>query len=229
MNADAWSPKHADPTALAWFRAAMDRLETTDGIITAAVALSRHALCDVHPQQVLDELQAIGERVRANLRNPTPAALLANLHDVLFDQMQLRGNVQDYYNPRNSYLPAVLETRLGIPISLALVYKGVAETLGLAVQGINSPGHFLAEVRLPDERAIIDPFQGGKLLTEREAMDHMESVLGRPLPEGHNWLPRATHADWIRRMVHNLQNIFSMRQNEHDLAAMLEFARWIPA
>ncbi len=227
-GASNFSPRHANPTAFAWFAEAMRRLHTTDGLITAAVALARHALNDADPKETLAHLRAISDRIRHSVRNPTPTSLLANLHDVLFDQMELRGNTQDYYNPRNSYLPSILETRQGIPISLTLIYKGVADPLGLEVRGLNCPGHFLAEVVLPDETAIIDPFQGGKLLTRQEAIEHMEAVIGRPLPPNHDPFPLATHALWIRRMVLNLQNIFSMHQNEQDLAAMQEFSQLIP-
>lgn len=228
MSPSNFSPRHANPTALAWFADAMQHLDTTEGLIRAAVALSRQALNDADPDRTIADLQSISQTIRNSVRNPTPTSLLANLHDRLFDQMELRGNKQDYYNPRNSYLPTVLETRLGIPISLTLIYKGVAEPLGLKVRGLNCPGHFLAEVILPQETAIIDPFHGGKLLTRDEALEQLESVIGRPLPPQHDPFPHATHSIWIQRMVLNLQNIFSLHQNEQNVSAMHEFAQWIP-
>jgi regulator of sirC expression with transglutaminase-like and TPR domain len=77
------------------------------------------------------------------------------------------GNATDYYNPRNSYLPLVLKTREGLPITLTLVYKCVLDGLGLTVHGINAPGHFMAGVESADAdgaepaRMLVDPFEGG--------------------------------------------------------------------
>ena len=90
------------------------------------------------------DLQFDERAMQAGCRN---VHTMAHLHDVLFDVVGFVGNVDDYYNPANSYLPNVLRTRRGLPITLVLIYKCVAEQLGLTVRGINSPGHFLASVR----------------------------------------------------------------------------------
>lgn len=221
-------PRHVDVQAHAWFREALEELETTEGLLKAATAIARHSLKDANPQRVLEQLQEIAEQVRIKVRNPTPQALLANLHDVLFEQMEFRGNSQEYYNPRNSFLPSVLETRQGIPITLTLVYKGVAEFLSLPVRGLNCPGHFLAELVLPGERAIIDAYHGGALLSREEAITRVEGVFGRRLPNSEFWLLPASHAAWIHRILLNLQNSYSMQQNEPEMAAMRELELLLP-
>jgi regulator of sirC expression with transglutaminase-like and TPR domain len=221
-------PRHADSTAYAWFAEAVPQLHTTRGLVTLATAIARHKLQDVHPREVLNEIDRIAESVRAAVRNPTPPALLANLHERLFEELGFRGNASNYYDPRNSFLPSVLETRRGIPITLALLYKAVAEPLGIPVRGLNSPGHFLAQLELPDDHSIIDTFEGGTLLTVEEAVARIEAAFGRPLPHGTFWLQPASHDVWIRRMLLNLQNIYSMQQNEPDMAAMRELEALLP-
>ena len=117
-----------------------------------------HAMDDVELPGVDERLEVLAERVRAGARSGRPLAVLAHLHDVLFDRERFCGDTQNYYSPLNSYLPVVLENRRGLPIILAVIYKAVAERVGLRVEGINSPGHFLARVFVDGKWIIIDPF-----------------------------------------------------------------------
>ena len=73
------------------------------------------------------------------MRSESTQAILANLHEILFTEEGFRGNTSDYYNPRNSFLPAVLESHRGIPLTLSLIYKAVGGRLGLAIRGSTAP------------------------------------------------------------------------------------------
>ncbi len=169
----------------------------------------------------------MAERIRARVRQPSPSAPIAHLHEVLFEEAGFGGNTSDYYDPRNSYLPSVLESRKGIPITLVLVYKAVAARLGLFVQGLNCPGHFLAELVTDDERLLIDPFDGGALLTRDEARQRLQQLVGAHLPADLQLFQPASHATWIVRMLRNLQNVYSMHDHFPDVQAMCELERLI--
>jgi regulator of sirC expression with transglutaminase-like and TPR domain len=138
----------------------------------------------------------------------------------------LHGNTDDYYNPANSYLTDVLHARRGLPISLVLIYKSVAEPLGLKVHGINSPGHFLAELELPDrslQRATyVDPFFGGGLLTTEEVFSRISQATGQAIETSPALLARASHRQWLARILTNLQAAFSTLGQERDALAMQE-------
>ena len=84
------------------------------------------------------------------------------MNHVMFDEMGFRGNTDGYYNPSNSYISDVLETKLGIPISLAVIYVSVADRLGVRLHGVNAPWHFLlrTEEDAADGRRYIDVFNG---------------------------------------------------------------------
>lgn len=215
-------PVHCWPDAYYRFAQQVPRIETTDGLLRAAIAVSMHELRDADPELVPQRLQFLADRVRGRFRSKHHEAVLAHLHQVLFEEERFIGNLDDYYNPANSYLPMVLETRRGIPISLTLLYKVVAEQLGLRAEGINAPGHFLARVEDRRGSMLIDPFSGGRAMTEEEAIQRVEEVIGQSLPPGETYLQPATHRQWINRMLTNLKNIFSTQNRRDDVAAMSE-------
>ena len=197
-------------------------IETTAGLLNAAIAISMHALDDVEPAEIDEQLQNLVHRVSSRVSRQSTEAMLAHLHDVLFDEEGFRGNNEDYYNPLNSYLSAVLELKRGIPISLSLVYKVVGERMGLEIQGVNAPGHFVCRVMTAEGWMIVDPYVGGGVLTAEEAFQRIEQVTGRPVPRTPEYLAPATHAQWLSRMLVNLQHIFAMNECRSDLAAMSE-------
>ena len=197
-------------------------LETTDGLLRAAVAISKHAFEDVDPDNIDDRLSALAETVRLRLHGKSVPAALAHLHHVLFDEEGFSGNDDDYYHPLNSHLPAVLESRRGIPVTLAIIYKVVAERVGLPVEGINAPGHFLVRVLVERRGMLVDPYFRGTVLTEREAFHRMEQATRRQVPRSPYFLRPATHEEWISRILANLQHIYASLRRFDDLAAMNE-------
>src|SRR5206468_6452152 len=103
---------------------------------------------------------------RSRVRGGQPQALLVHLHEYLFTELGFAGNIEDYYNPYNSYLPSVLATKRGLPITLSLVYKIVAERLGLRAWGVGLPGHFLIGVECePGNKMLVDTFASGRIIT----------------------------------------------------------------
>jgi regulator of sirC expression with transglutaminase-like and TPR domain len=215
-------PGYSRPNAYRLFRAQMPRIETLDGLLMAAIAVSMHEMSDVRPDQVDERISAYARQVRSRVRGDSQQALLAHLHDVLFDEEGFIGNSDNYYQPYNSYLPAVLDSRRGLPITLALVYKGVAERAGLKVAGINAPLHFLAGVEMGNDVMLVDPFFSGRVLSKDEAFERIEQAAGRTVARVDQMLPKATHRQWIIRVLQNLMNIFQHEGREEDYRAMVE-------
>lgn len=114
----------------------------------------------------LDQMaQELRERLTGR---ETPRATIEVCNHYLFQLLNFRGNVADYYDPDNSYLNRVLDRRLGIPISLSVVYLLLARRLNLPLYGVGLPGHFVLTWRSPDVAFFVDPFNGGQLLAEDE-------------------------------------------------------------
>ncbi len=219
MNSE---PAVCRPEAYRSFASNLPHLETTDGLLRAAVAIAMHGLPGTDPGNVDDVLLAYAARVRSRVRSHNVQAILAHVHHVLFVEEGFTGNRENYYCAGNSYLPTVLHTKRGIPVTLAVIYKVVAERAGLHVEGLNAPGHFLVRVRGQRDWMIVDPFYGGDLLTRDEAFDRIERVTGRRIPHTREYLPKATHAQWISRILANLQNVLAAENRHSDLAAMSE-------
>jgi regulator of sirC expression with transglutaminase-like and TPR domain len=224
-------PAYCHPDAYETFAAEMPRIDSTAGLFRAAFAIARHEHPTADVRQAEATIVELRETVRRRVRTPSTEAKLAHLHDVLFDVVGFAGNVDDYYNPINSYLPEVLRTRRGLPITLVLIYKCVAEGVGLVVRGINSPGHFLAAVDSLEQMTktvrssrwmYVDPFYGGGLLTEEDVHRRIAESTGRLESPSPAWLAPATHRQWLARMLNNLQAVFAHTGRERDLYAMQE-------
>ncbi len=201
--------------------AQLPQLETPRALVHGAVAISRHALEDADPLRCDLALQALADRVHARVRSGTPEALLAHAHQVLFDEDGFAGDDHDYYDPDHSYLPVVLRRHRGIPITLCLVYKAVLERLGLAVQGVNSPGHFLARVEARGGELFIDPFHAGKAMSRNEALLFLAHRTGRSIDPQTALLP-ASNRQWLHRMLQNLLAVFQQLAIRRHVAAMQE-------
>ena len=197
-------------------------IHSPDALLHGAVAISMHQMEDVDPAVVDGRLQAYADAVRARVRGTQTQALMAHLHEFLFEEQGFRGNVEDYYNPANSYLPAVLETKRGLPITLSLIYKLVAERIGLRAWGVGLPGHFLIGVQCDESQMLIDPFSGGRILTEDEAHDRLQEMFGPEMEWSADMLRPASNRHWLTRMLQNLLNVFGSTGHYTDVAAVLE-------
>jgi regulator of sirC expression with transglutaminase-like and TPR domain len=214
-------PQYCLENAYDLFAAQLQDLDADGALLRAAVAISMHEMPEVDYRQVEDRLQGLANRVLARVRSDNPKALLAHAHAVLFDEEKFIGNVENYYDPANSYIPAVLESKRGIPITLCLIYKEVLERVGLHVVGTNSPGHFLASVWVDGNPMIIDPFTRGRVLSRAEAHDRIMELVGT-IDDETDLLKAASNRGWLGRILQNLSVVFGQSRLQASLAAMLE-------
>lgn len=152
------------------------------------------------------ELDRWANRVRRRVSGEDPLAILAHLHEVLFDEIQLRGNLQSYYVIENLLIDSVVRRREGMPVMLCLVYKRIADRLGIVAEGLNTPGHFLLRVRDPLGWLVIDPFCRGRVLDEEQAIHRLSMATQWSPPElrlrWHSTSPLA----WLQRILLSLEH-----------------------
>lgn len=143
-------------------------------LLEAAIAVGQARDPDLDPQAVMVALDRLGARLARRIpSDAVPLQRLRWLNRYFFDELAFGGNVNDFYAADNSYLHCVLDSRRGIPITLALLYMEMAAHAGLKARGISFPGHFLVKLRLPRGEVVIDPFTGQSL-----SRDDLEERLG---------------------------------------------------
>ncbi len=205
------------------FKEHASRVETTEGLIKSSIAVAMHQMPEVKIADVTRELNGYAKIIKSRIHGTQQQAWIAHLHQYLFEEMSYVGNSEDYYSPSNSYLPEVVSSRKGLPISLALVYKAVAEKLGLKVEGVGLPGHFIAALTTEQGPMYIDCFASGRMLTRDECKNRVESIFTDTVEWNEQMLQPVTHRMWLSRMIQNLLHIFTTNQQWSDVAAMLEF------
>jgi regulator of sirC expression with transglutaminase-like and TPR domain len=222
------SPLHFEtPTALEYF-ATLVADDASLSVLEAAVAVAQEDLPGIDPQAVLAEIDGLAMRLRRRFpADAVPVQKLRLLNRYFFQELGFAGNVNNYYDRRNSYLPEVLRTRRGIPITLALLYVELAQQVGLKACGVSFPGHFLVKVHLPGGEVVIDPFDGRSLSREaleerllpyrrrRGAQGDDEVPLGLYLQKAE---PRAV----VARLLRNLKEIHRGARDWQRLLAVLD-------
>lgn len=160
-----------------------------------------------HYRRQLDDI-AVVVRQAVGRQSESAVARAQAISDVLFSQMRFRGNSEDYYDPKNSFLAQVLERRLGIPITLSVLFLEIARRVGVLAQGVSFPGHFLVRVADDDSWRFFDPFDGGRLLTTAD----LEALLVRTAGPGAALAPpllaAANKKQIVSRMLLNLAGIY---------------------
>ncbi len=174
----------------------------------AALAIAEEEYPDLASDVYLRRIDALARTLEERLPTHRDAATsLRLLRTVLFEEGGFRGNTDAYYDPRNSFLNEVLDRRLGIPITLAVVCIEVGARVGLPIQGVGFPGHFLVKHVAGEREIFIDPFHGGEILSADECLERFNAMApGRARDRRH--LQAATTRQILRRMLHNLEKIY---------------------
>lgn len=215
------------PTALQYF-ASLVAEDEGFALLEAAIAVAQDEYPRLDPQGVLAQVDALADRLKRRI--PADAAVLQKLRFLnryFFQDLGFAGNVNDYYDPRNSYLHEVLNTRRGIPITLALLYTELATQIGLSARGVSFPGHFLVKLRATKGEVVIDPLSGRSL--SREDLDERLGPYRRArgltgefeVPLG-LFLQAATPRDVIARLLRNLKEIHRTAEDWPRLLAVCD-------
>ncbi|HYL80280.1 MAG TPA: transglutaminase-like domain-containing protein, partial [Candidatus Acidoferrum sp.] len=164
------------------FAQLVSRPEETIDLAEAALFIAKEEYPDLDVAGYLGRLEGMASDVQAQAGStPDPRRMIEALNAYLFQAQGFRGNSEDYYDPRNSFLNDVLDRRTGIPITLSTVYLAVGGRLGLHLHGVGMPGHFLVKHVAAGEETVIDPFNGGVLVTSADCQRILDRVYGGKL------------------------------------------------
>lgn len=187
----------------------------------AALAIARIEHPALSVDRELARLDGLAARsTAAEARDPQVA--LERLLGFLFEEQGFRGNAEEYYDPRNSCLNDVLDRKLGIPITLSILTMEVGRRVGIDVEGVGLPGHFIVSASLGARRIFFDPFNGGAVLTPAQAAEVASKAVGRPvkLAEAH-WAP-CPKRQILVRMLRNLKGIYARSEDWSRALAVVD-------
>jgi regulator of sirC expression with transglutaminase-like and TPR domain len=201
----------ADPS-LSEFARAVERPDDQIDLARAALLIAAAE----HPGLSVDEhvarLAALAQAAEPARRATDALGRLHRLREFLFEEMGFAGDRDDYFDPRNSHLNAVLDRRLGIPITLSLVLIEVGRRLDLEMEGIGLPGHFITGARVAGEQVLLDPFNRGALLTIESCRELVGRALGRPVRLAPEHFAPVTNRQFLTRMLANLKGVYWRRE-----------------
>ena len=208
----------------------MEGVDESIDLGAVALCIARSEYPDLDARRYLKRLDQMAAVVSKRLPPSLELADVINaMNEYLFGELGFEGNVDDYFDPRNSFLNEVMERRLGIPITLSLLYMEVGQRVGLPLHGVSFPGHFLVKLSVDGGDIVLDPFVGGASLSKEdlefrlrgiyEVDDDLDGALA-------TLLAPATKRDIIMRMLHNLKGIY-MRNG--DLERALKMVQHIVA
>jgi regulator of sirC expression with transglutaminase-like and TPR domain len=187
-------------------------------LLEAAISIAQDEYQDLDVLEVQGAIDQMTARLKRKVSlNAQPLERLQILNRFFYIELGFSGNVNDYFAPDNSYLHVVLKTRLGIPISLAVIWLELASAIGLKVSGVNFPGHFLIKIALPEGQVIMDPLTARALdgVELAQRLEPLHQSLGERLGDPADmdipfglYLQEAAPRDILVRMLRNLKEIY---------------------
>ena len=212
------------------FEAVLSEKEERIDLARACLMIAQDAYPGLDVDRYLGDIERMAIRLRSRIPQAGGAeeAVVA-LNQFLYSDLGYWGNTEDYYDPRNSYLNEVLERRTGIPITLGILYMELGRRVGLPLEGISFPGHFLVRLRLRGGTLVLDPFSGGSPQAEDELRRRLERVIPDPARAGvplaelplDPFLEPASKRQILARVLRNLKGIYREADKPERLLEVL--------
>lgn len=190
-------------------------------LVKAALLLGRLGQSDVDIPGCISQLDEMGSEVHGRIRGKGTSDLEA-LNEYLFRELGFRGNTEDYYDPRNSFLHEVLRRKVGIPITLSLVYIEVGKRGGLSLAGVGFPAHFLVRYEGPGEKVYVDAFNGGSLMQGEELGGFLQELTGGRVAMEADFKRPVTDRQLLTRVLYNLKGVYMRSEEFSKLIQVLD-------
>ncbi len=215
------------------FSALVSREDGEIELARACLQIAEDAYPGLDVEGYVGEIERIARRLRARIAPGVAAEdRIIALNEFLFDDLGFRGNADNYYDPRNSYLNEVLDRRTGIPITLAVLYMEIGRRIELPFEGVSFPGHFLVRLPMRSGALVLDPFSGGAPQSEDELRERLKRVIPRvagantggvpvaelPLDQ---FLEPAGKRQILARLLRNLKGVYREKDKPERLLEVL--------
>lgn len=168
---------------------------------------------DLKPELYLNTIDTIAESIAQKLSGSRyPLKVIQTINQHLFETLGFRGNKQNYYDPDNSFLHQVIDRKLGIPISLSVVYLAISQRLNFPMVGIGMPGHFLIRPEFEDVGIFVDPFNCGEILFKEDCQKRLDETYQQQVELNSKWLAPVSNRQILVLMLNNLKFIYLHRR-----------------
>ncbi len=201
-------------------------VQKADGRVSLAAAalyIAQEDYWDMNPSEYIEKLDRMADSVRSRLpKNRYPLKVIKVINQYLFEELKFSGNRQNYYDPDNSCLNCVLDRRLGIPISLSLVYLEIAARLGFLMVGVGMPGHFLIRPVVDEMAVFVDPFHQGEVLFLADCQERFYQQYGENAQWDDDFLSAVPPKAFLARMLMNLKTVYLVMEAFESAIATLD-------
>jgi len=198
------------------FREMVSRPPEQMDLAAAALLIALDEYPGLNVSDYLERIDLLAERTSAQLQPDAadrPLEAIESINYQLFEIEGFRGNREDYYDPRNSFLNEVLDRKTGIPITLSVLYMEVGRRIGLKIEGVGMPGHFIVKCRHNGVEIFIDAFGRGEILLEEGCERKLTQLHGKDFQFNRSHLDAVNHSQILTRMLHNLKAIYWNQEN----------------
>lgn len=187
----------------------LHRPESDIDVASAALMIAREEYPGLSVPAYAKQLDRWGALAKANVGNSkNPHVIIERLNATIFDELGFKGNVEHYGDPRNSYLNQVMDRRLGIPLTLSMLYMALADRAGFPLVGVGLPGHFIVKHEDHQIPIYIDPFHRGALLTGDRCQALVRRTVGEEIKWEPHWLEAVSKVEMLSRLLRNLKEVY---------------------
>lgn len=201
-------------SARQYFYQEIQQLDEHIDLAKAALYIAQEEYPDLDPEEYLNALDTMAVELQERLPDSRyPLRVIQCINQYLYDDLRFSGNKIDYYDPRNSFLNDVIDRRLGIPITLALVYLEVSRRIDFPMMGVGMPGHFLIRPDISDVEMFVDAFDRGNVIFSQDCQERLSDMFQQPVTLKPEFLAPVNNRQFLARMLTNLKFIYLKQQN----------------
>jgi len=205
------------------FESLVKRPESTFDLARAALLIAAESNPNLDVDRTLHTLDTWADELRARLQPDwNNLQKLARLRNFVFEDLRFRGDQEDYYSPSNSMLNEVMERRLGVPLTLSIVFMELGWRVGMPLEGVGFPGHFLVRLTGEPLDLLLDPYRDGMSVHEEDCHRMLNEISGGKLVLRDDYLHSITKHDMIARLLLNLKGAYLRAEDDRGALAAVE-------
>ncbi len=179
----------------------------------AALYIAQEEYPELDPEEYLNALDTMAVELQERLPSSQyPLRVIQAINQYLYDDLGFAGNKTDYYDPRNSFLNDVIDRRLGIPITLALLYLELSQRIDFPMVGVGMPGHFLIRPDISDMEIFVDAFDRGEVIFTQDCQERLSQMFQQSVTLKPEFLAPVSHRQLLARILTNLKYIYLKQQ-----------------